>query len=76
MPAQKIAATRAAAERGMTPSGVAIETGETSCRLSPTFSPRRSASRRPITTEKSLPKSFSDAPVDGLVVVGRGTAPR
>ena len=30
MPAQKIAATRAAAERGMTPSGVATETGETS----------------------------------------------
>ena len=59
MPAQKIAATRAAAERGMTPSGVAIETGETSCRLSPTFSPRRSASRRPIATEKSPPKSFS-----------------
>ena len=56
MPAQKIAATRAAAERGMTPSGVLIETGETSCSLSPTFSPRRSAKRRPITTEKSLPK--------------------
>ena len=42
--------------RGMTPSGVEMETGETSCRRSPTFNPRRSASRRPITTEKSLPK--------------------
>ena len=43
----------------MTPSGVAIETGETSCRLSPTLSLSRSARRRPIATEKSSPKSFS-----------------
>ena len=74
MPAQKTAATRACTDRGMTPSGVATETGETSCRLSPTFSFSRSARRRPITTEKSLPKSFSDAPVDRLVVLGAAQA--
>ena len=58
MPAQKIAATRVDAERGMTPSGVATETGDTSCSRSPTLSPIRSASRRPMATEKSSPKPF------------------
>ncbi len=37
MPAQKIAVTCASAERGMTPSGVATDTGDTSCSRSPTF---------------------------------------
>ena len=59
MPAQKIAVTLAEAERGMTPSGVATDTGETSCSRSPTFSPIRSAKRLPTTTVKSSPKPFS-----------------
>ncbi len=56
MPVQKIADTLTAAERGMTPSGVATETGDTSWTLSPTFRFMRSASRRPTTTVKSSPK--------------------
>ena len=59
MPAQKIAVTSPSAERGMTPSGVAIDTGETSCSRSPTFSPIRSAKRLPTATVKPSPKSLS-----------------
>ena len=56
MPVQKIAPTLTAAERGITPSGVATETGDTSWILSPTFTFMRSARRRPTTTVKSSPK--------------------
>ena len=66
MPAQNTAVTSAIAERGMTPSGVAIDTGETSCRRSPTFSPIRSAKRLPTATVRPLPKSLSVPQLTGL----------
>ncbi len=59
MPVQKMAATFTAAERGITPSGVSTETGDTSWSRSPTFRFMRSAKRRPTITVKSSPKPLS-----------------